>query len=46
MNWMLLVLAGLLELEFDSSKAHFLPTSCNGAGFRAMRRQKPRYTGC
>ena len=32
--------------EFDSSKAHFLPTSCNGAGFRAMRRQKPRYTGC
>ncbi len=34
------------KLEFDSSKAYFLPTSCNGAGFRAMRRQKPRYTGC
>ena len=32
--------------EFDSSKAHFRPTPSNGAGFRAMGRQKPRYTGC
>ena len=34
------------EPEFDSSKAHFRPTPSNGAGFRAMGRQKPRYTGC
>lgn len=38
-------LAGCLP-EFDSSKAHFRPTPSNGAGFRAMGRQKPRYTGC
>lgn len=36
----------LLRPEFDSSKAHFRPTPSNGAGFRAMGRQKPRYTGC
>ena len=35
-----------LKPEFDSSKAHFRPTPSNGAGFRAMGRQKPRYTGC
>ncbi len=35
-----------LRPEFDSSKAHFRPTPSNGAGFRAMGRQKPRYTGC
>ena len=39
-------LGSALGPEFDSSKAHFRPTPSNGAGFRAMGRQKPRYTGC
>jgi hypothetical protein len=32
------------EPDFDSFEAHFRPTPCNGAGFRAMSRQNPRYT--
>lgn len=32
--------------EFDSSETHFRPTSSNGAGFRAMIRQNPRYMDC
>ncbi len=32
--------------EFDSSETHFRPTSSNGAGFRAMMRQNPRYMDC
>ncbi len=41
-----LVVIGFVIPEFDSSEAHFRPTSSNGAGFRAMIRQKPRYMDC
>ena len=35
-----------LRPEFDSSETHVRPTSSNGAGFRAMIRQNPRYMDC
>ena len=41
-----LAFARRIEPDFDTSKAHFRPTSSNGAGFRAMMRQNPRYMDC
>ena len=32
--------------EFDTFEAHFSLTPCNGAGFRASSRKKPRYMDC
>ncbi len=32
--------------EFDTFEAHFWVTPGNGAGFRALKRQTPRYMDC
>jgi hypothetical protein len=36
----------LLFPEFDTFEAHFWVTPGNGAGFRAPKRQTPRYMDC
>ena len=35
-----------IKPDFDTFKAHFSPTPSNGAGFRALNRQTPRYMDC